>query len=121
MQIIRGKEIVHKNPSQNKDYPYALSSILFETDQLFVSSELLGPGKKASAPHRHQLQDEIILVTKGELQVFEGTEKATLAGGDYVCFAANSHNDHYIENNSEKDAQFILIRRSKHLHGDVRY
>jgi len=64
MEIIRGNEIVHGNPSKSADYPYALSSVLFDTHQLFVSSELVGPGKRSSAPHYHRERDEIVFVRR---------------------------------------------------------
>ncbi len=119
MEIIRQKEIVHRNPSMNLDYPYALSSIMFETSQLFVSSELVKPGKKSSAPHYHRKYDEIVLVTRGELHAFEGCECKVLSIGDSVCFLANSEKLHYLENKSASDAEFILFRKNASIEGDA--
>ncbi len=121
MEIIRQKEIVHKNPSKNSDYPYALSSILFETSQLFVSSELVNPGKKSSAPHFHRNYDEIVFVARGELHAFEGDECHVLSIGDSVCFMANSEKRHYLENKSASDAEFLLFRKNASIEGDVVY
>ena len=121
MEIIRQKKIMHSNPSKNSDYPYALSSILFETSQLFVSSELVKPGKKSSAPHFHRKCDEIVFVARGELYAFEGDECHVLSTGDSVCFMANSEKRHYLENKSASDAEFILFRKNASIDGDVVY
>ena len=123
MEIIRRNELVHSNPSKTKasDYPYAYSSILFETNQLFVSSELVRPGKRSSAPHYHRERDEIAFVTRGELHAYEGNESRVLASGDSVCFRANSEMPHYLENKSDSDAEFLLIRQNASAENDVAY
>lgn len=122
MEIVRGSEINHRLPSTLKkdDYPYALSGELFSTPQLFVTSERLRPGTKASSPHYHRTIDEIAYITKGEVYACEGDREVLLKAGDSILFSKNSQEFHFLENRSEDEAEFILIRR-KTRHLDVIY
>jgi len=114
MQIKRKSDIEHKTPKGKdpKKYPYAQSDKIFHTKQLFLYSEKVSPGKKASAPHLHSSIDEIIVVTKGELYAIEGTEEVILSEGDSICFSAGSDQKHYLENRSDTDAQFLIFKRA---------
>lgn len=114
MDIKHSNEINHELPlgKSLEEYPYALSSKVFHTKQLFLYSEKVLPGKKSSAPHYHRSIDEIIYITQGELIVFEGEERALLRKGDSTCFYANSEKLHYLENQSNDEAIFLIFRRS---------
>lgn len=92
MEISRQENRIYLTPkSKNtEEYPYSSSSKIFQTDQLFLYSEKIAPGKRSSAPHFHRLIDEIIVVTKGELHAFEDEKEVLLREGDSVCFFANS-------------------------------
>ncbi len=121
MEIVRKTDIKHTNPSKRPlvDYPYALSSTVFNTEQLFYSSELVRPGTRSSAPHYHRIKDEIIFVTTGELHAFEGDIATVLKSGDSICFRANSFKKHFLENRSKVDATFLLFRHSGATTDDV--
>ncbi|MBK22425.1 MAG: hypothetical protein CME70_00345 [Halobacteriovorax sp.] len=114
MQVKRNSEIKHSIPSGKdpKTYPYAESDKIFHTKQLFLYSEKVAPGKKASAPHLHSSIDEIIVVTKGELCAKEGSEEVLLNEGDSICFEAGSAQKHFLENRSSNDAEFLIFRRA---------
>lgn len=114
MEVKKASDRHHKLPPGRTEanYPYALSDPLFQTQQLFLTSESVGPGKKASAPHFHRCIDEIIYITQGELYAYEGDDETILKSGDSIYFYANSGKKHYLENKSEKEATFLIIRKS---------
>ncbi|CBW27288.1 conserved hypothetical protein [Halobacteriovorax marinus SJ] len=114
MEIKRSSELNHKLPTSNseKDYPFALSAEVFKTNQLFLYSEKVRPGTKASAPHYHRSIDEIIYVTNGELIAVEGSKETKLESGDFVIFKANSELLHYLENRTGTEATFLIFRRN---------
>ncbi|MCR9202999.1 MAG: cupin domain-containing protein [Halobacteriovoraceae bacterium] len=111
MEVITSDKIVHTKPDRI-DYPFAASAKLFHTKQLFLSSEKVEPGKKASSPHFHQSIDEIIYVLRGELHAYEGEKMKVLGEGDAICFYANSKELHYLENQTSSEAEFLVFRRS---------
>lgn len=114
MQIKRKSELNHTVPgNRDKDsYPFALSAKVFHTEQLFLYSEQVRPGTKASAPHFHNAIDEIIYVTRGTLVAVEEEDEFSLSVGDCVCFKGGSKKKHYIENKSEYEAEFLILRRA---------
>ena len=120
MEIKRHSDIIHKIPSDNPDYAYSKSAQVFHTNQLFLYSEKVDPTKKASAPHFHRSIDEIAYITDGELYAIEGEEETLLKKGDSILFQANSQKKHYLENRSDKTAEFLLFRRSTRKN-DVHY
>jgi uncharacterized cupin superfamily protein len=92
MDVKRCKETVHEYPDgrNSETYPYSQSAKLFNTNQLFLYSEKLSPGRKASAPHFHESIDEIIYVTKGKIWAIEGEIEGLLERGDSTCFHSKS-------------------------------
>jgi len=114
MEINRVAERVHQKPEpkQGVEYPYSASAKVFHTNQLFLYSERVQPGERASAPHFHRAIDEIIAVVNGELYAIEGDEEVRLIEGDSVCFQAGSRNKHFLENRSQVEATFLIFRRS---------
>jgi uncharacterized cupin superfamily protein len=114
MDIKRYQDLVHKIPNSKseEDYPFALSAEVFNTNQLFLHSEMVRPGTKASAPHFHRSIDEIIYVTSGELIAVEGSQESKLEIGDFAIFKANSELLHYLENRSNTEATFLIFRRN---------
>lgn len=112
MNIKRHSDVIHKVASDDSDYPYSKSAQVFHTNQLFLYSEKVEPSKKASAPHFHRSIDEIAYVTSGELYAIEGEEETLLKKGDSILFQANSQKKHYLENRSNRSAEFLLFRRS---------
>jgi uncharacterized cupin superfamily protein len=74
MDVKRKDELIHTNASDDPDYQYAPNSKVFHTNQLFIYSEKVLPGKRASAPHFHKAIDEVPYITTGELVAFEDGE-----------------------------------------------
>ncbi|WP_374034960.1 cupin domain-containing protein [Bdellovibrio bacteriovorus] len=92
---------------------FSLSSVIsgaLGVQGLFISHEILGPGKSSSAPHFHNATDEVVFVTKGCVVAKEGSEELTLLVGDSACFKAQSGLPHFISNQSSEVAEFVLIR-----------
>ena len=114
MNLKRASEIEHKLPlgKSDSDYPYSKSDKIFTTDQLFLYSEQVSPGRNASAPHFHRSIDEIIYMVRGELVAHEGEDKVTIKAGDSICFKANTGKKHYLQNTSNKIAEFLLFRQN---------
>lgn len=114
MEVKRSNELEHKFPNGKDEYTYQYgkSDQIFHTDQLFLYSELIPAGRKASAPHSHSAIDEIIYITEGELIAHEGDEFITLKKGDSICFKAKSEKKHFLENKTDSDAQFLIFRSS---------
>lgn len=112
MDVKRAVDIEHTLPAGKclDNYAYALSDKVFHTNQLFLYSEKVLPGRKASAPHIHRDIDEIAYITKGELHAFEGGQSTIIRAGDSVCFHANSKEKHYLENLSNEEAEFLIFR-----------
>lgn len=56
MLIKNSSSIDHKLPKgrNEENYPFALSDVIFNTGQLFVSSEKVRAGSMASSPHFHK-------------------------------------------------------------------
>lgn len=114
MDVVKTKNLQHKLPSSATEdgYPYSSSAKVFHTDQLFLYSEKVAPGRCASAPHFHTEVDEIIYITKGELYAYEGDEQVILNVGESVCFYKDSKKKHYLENKSDVEAEFLIFRKS---------
>ena len=114
MLIKKKSDTIHKVPQEVDvdSYPYALSSEIFHTKQLFLYSEKVKPGLSSSAPHYHRTIDEIVYMVKGSLVAIEGESEVLLTDGDSICFEANSKKYHCLENRSDEDAQFLIIRRA---------
>ena len=118
MNTVNLDELVHQKPRDN--YPYAASAQVFHTDQVFLYSEEVAPGEQSSAPHYHKKIDEVILVMEGELTAFEGDRSTKLKSGDTLLFKANSQELHYLKNESQTKARFLLFRASSNT-SDVEY
>lgn len=114
MKVKKANEVNHRLPAGKtlECYPYALSDKLFHTKQLFLYSEKVLPGKRASAAHYHKSLDEIIYVTSGELWAIEAEEEVLLCAGDSACFQANSKRMHHLENRSKEEAEFLIFRKA---------
>ena len=87
----------------------AILSKLFTFEKLFVHHEILSPGKRASSPHHHTLQEEMIFILEGFPMAHHGKETLNLKPGDCVGFKPNSKDLHFVENNTSREVRFLVI------------
>jgi uncharacterized cupin superfamily protein len=71
--------------------------------------EVLSPGARASDPHWHATEDEMILLLAGELTVVEDGTEALLLPGDAACWRAGDPAAHTIRNDGIEDARYVVI------------
>jgi uncharacterized cupin superfamily protein len=95
--------------SVRENYEFAESAQVCLTDQIFLYQERVASGKCSSKPHYHSKIDEVIYVLNGELVAYEGEESIVLHAGDSVCFKANSKKNHYLKNESQEEAEFLIF------------
>ncbi len=81
----------------------------FHFKDLFVHHEKLGPGKRASSPHRHTAQEEMVFVLKGHPTVRVGDQTILLHPGDFFGFKPGSSDLHFIENTTQEEVGFLVI------------
>ena len=87
----------------------AVLTDLLSCRKIFVHHEILEPGKRASAPHRHTLQEEIVLVLQGFPTAHLGEETVNLKPGDFIGFTPDSNQFHFIENPTQEEVRFLVI------------
>jgi uncharacterized cupin superfamily protein len=107
--------IVSKRTSEQYSRSFVISEFL-ESQDVFLSHEIIPPQNRSSAAHFHLETDEIIYVLEGSVLAVEESGTVGLCKGDSICFNANSGLAHYLENQSESDAHVLVVR--KHLPSD---
>ncbi|WII72138.1 cupin domain-containing protein [Bdellovibrio sp. 22V] len=115
MKIEKQNDRQHKLlKSQRTGEEFSLSSVISESLQsndLFLSHEIIRPGARSSGAHFHKETDEIIYILKGSLLAVEGEDKIQVSEGDCLLFERNSGRPHYLINESEQEAQALLVRK----------
>ncbi len=81
--------------------------------KLGVWSEYVPVGKRTSFPHSHSIEEELAIVTKGHLQVWLNGELYDLKTGDAVYFKPGTNISHVIINNSDEEAEYIMLGESE--------
>lgn len=113
MQVVNLDELKHQELTSAKNQTiYSQSAVLsdfFKFQAIFVHHEILAPGRMSSAPHRHSLREEMILVLKGEALCHFGDERVSLRKGDVVGFELHSQALHCIENTSREEVHLLVI------------
>lgn len=106
-------ELVHKEMKSLKTGEiFSRSAVLTDLlgfKNIFVHHEILTPGKRASSPHSHSHQEEMIFVLKGNPTAHQGSKSYELAPGDFMGFAPSHDEFHFVENKSNADAEFLVI------------
>ncbi len=69
----------------------------------------LAPGALSSLRHWHENQDELLVVTAGELTLVDDHGDTPLRVGDCAAFPAGDTNGHHIINKSSQDGQFLVV------------
>ena len=116
MKILRdGNKEFRQLKSAKTGESYSRSAVLsfqLGSQELFISHEILEPGKASSVAHRHSDCEESVFVLKGELLAREGAREECLAAGDCCVFQPDTREKHQIHNRSSQVAEFLLIRKN---------
>lgn len=87
----------------------ALLTELLSFQKIFVHHEILSPGRRASSPHKHTQQEEMIFVLDGFPTAHLGNQQIKLKPGDFLGFKPGSPDLHFIENSTEEEVRFLVI------------
>lgn len=98
--------------SQATGEEYSLSAVLSEllgSKQLFVHHDIIEPGHKSSASHRHTLIEEVVSIVKGTATVVEGKSETAVSEGAVVLFDPKEQATHYLVNNTNQIVETITF------------
>lgn len=116
-------ELAHRELSSVKSGErFSLSAVLTDAlgfKKIFVHHEVLPPGRRASAPHTHSSQEEMIFVLKGNPTAHIGDRATRLVPGDFIGFQPGTEKLHYVENSSTDEAELLVIAsrdQGDHVH-----
>jgi uncharacterized cupin superfamily protein len=71
--------------------------------------EILQPGSRSSLCHWHAGEVEFIFMLSGVVTVFEGGAATPLLPGQTVCFKAGVPAGHYLKNQSDAEARYLVV------------
>lgn len=77
--------------------------------QFVVRHELLPAGRRASSAHSHSSREEFVFALQGALKIWIDGASYPLVPGDYVALPAGKNAVHYLYNDSDQDAAYLLI------------
>lgn len=112
MDVFNISDLEHQQLSSSSGEIFSKSAILselFSYRKIFIHHEILSPGKRASSPHRHTAQEEMIFVLEGFPTAHLGNQAEQLKPGDMIGFKPGSKELHYIENTTDRDVRFLVI------------
>ncbi len=112
MDVFNVSDLHHQQLISKSGEIFSKSAILtelFSYRKIFVHHEILSPGKKASAPHRHTAQEEMIFVLDGFPTAHLGNQAEQLKPGDIIGFKPGSQELHFIENTTNQDVRLLVI------------
>jgi len=69
----------------------------------------LEPGGKSSMRHWHVLEDELVMISQGELTLVTDDGETTMRPGDCATFPAGEANGHHLVNKSDARGKFLVI------------
>jgi len=87
---------------------FSQSAILHSSEKLFVHHEILSPGSRASSPHSHSVNEEMVFVLEGFPTLHLGNQATELKPGDFMSFEPGSEL-HFIENRTENSVRILVI------------
>ena len=77
--------------------------------RLRVEHEILPPGRRSSSPHAHTAREEVVYVISGTPDLWLDGELHPMKPGDCAVFAAGTGLAHAVLNNSDTDAEMLVI------------
>jgi uncharacterized cupin superfamily protein len=112
MDVFNISDLHHQQLISKSGEVFSRSAILTELlscRKIFVHHEILSPGKKASSPHWHMTQEEMIFVLEGFPTAHWGHQTQQLKPGDFLGFKPGVQQLHFIENTTNQDVGFLVI------------
>lgn len=109
--------------SKSTGEKFSLSAILnsiYGFKNIFISSEIIPPGRKSSAPHFHSTKEELAFVIEGNPTVYVGENSYQLKPGEFVGFPVDLHEKHYFANLTDQECHILLIS-SKPVIDEINY
>ena len=77
--------------------------------EMTASHVTLKPGGWSSQRHRHEGEDELVVMLSGEAVLIEDHGETMLRVGDIATFAKGVQNGHHLVNRSDADAVFVAV------------
>lgn len=102
------RELSSKSTGEKFSLSVILTSI-YNFEKIFISSEIIPPGRKSSSPHFHSTKEELAYVIKGNPTVYIGENSYQLKPGEFVGFPVDLHEKHYFENLTNQECHILLI------------
>jgi uncharacterized cupin superfamily protein/predicted GNAT family acetyltransferase len=65
--------------------------------------------KRSSWPHCHKVEEEMAIITKGNVQVWQNGEISEAKAGDCVYFKPNTNEAHVLINNSNEEVEYLAV------------
>jgi uncharacterized cupin superfamily protein len=113
MKIVYKDQLDHVQlTSQKTAESYSLSAIVsdaLDSKQVFIHHDIISPGRRSSAPHRHTLIEEIVYVSKGSVIVVSGEDEIHAPEGSFILFDPKDSVTHNLINKSGQDAETITF------------
>lgn len=91
---------------------FSLSSVLssmYGFKDIFISSEIIPPGRKSSSPHFHSKKEELVFVLQGNPTIHFGEHSRILNPGEFIGFPLHLREKHHIENLTNQQCHILLI------------
>lgn len=102
----------HELKSARSGEKFSLSVVLTDLlnfKDMFVHHEIIPAGRRASAPHTHSRQEEMLFVLEGSPTVHHGTQSVQLRPGDFFGFKPGARDLHFVENNTAGVVRVLVI------------
>ena len=71
--------------------------------------EKLPAMKRSSWPHCHKIEEEMAIITKGKVQVWQNGEVSEATVGDCIYFKPNTNEAHVLINNSDEEVEYLGV------------
>lgn len=111
MEVGNLNDLPHQELTTKTGERLSLSALLTNGQEhkgIFVHHEILPPGRRASAPHSHSRQEEMVVVLAGQVRAHVGGEHFDLLAGSFLTFAPGGEK-HFLENISAQEAKFLVF------------
>jgi uncharacterized cupin superfamily protein len=70
---------------------------------------ILQPGAKSSLRHWHRHEDELVMVTEGEVVLVQDEGETVMRPGDCAAWPAGDTNGHNFLNRTDREARFLVV------------